>query len=167
MRGLNTWKKASRDVFNLPWRKYRLPLPALLDGQYPIVLTHSDLNEIDILVNPDSGEITGVVDWPGASFLPFGFTLYVLENALGGMGPKGWEWFDDADNLRVAFWVLFREKTGLSEAQIEPIMVAARAGILLRYGTAYNSGFEGMIGTRDPDDEDYRCLDALLRVTII
>ncbi len=65
-----------------------------------MVLTHSDLNEMNILVNPDSGEITGVVDWTGASILPFGFTLYALENALGSMGAGGWEWFDGVDDLR-------------------------------------------------------------------
>ncbi len=37
-------------------------LPALLDGRYPAVLTHGDLNEMNILVDPDSGKITGVVD---------------------------------------------------------------------------------------------------------
>ncbi|KAF1950266.1 hypothetical protein CC80DRAFT_456045 [Byssothecium circinans] len=58
-------------------------LPALLDGCYPVVLTHGDFNEVNILVDPDSGEITGVVDWPDASILPFGFALYALENALG------------------------------------------------------------------------------------
>lgn len=78
-------------------------LPALLDGCYPLVLTHSDLNEMNILVDPDSGEITGVVDWPNASILPFGFTLYALESALGSMGSSGWQWFDNVHDLRDAF----------------------------------------------------------------
>lgn len=41
---------------------------------YPVVLAHGDLNEMNILVDPDIGGITGVVDWPGASnylALPF------------------------------------------------------------------------------------------------
>ena len=71
-------------------------LPALLDGCYPVVLTHSDLNEMNILVNPESGEITGVVDWSDVSILPFGFTLYALESTLGSMGSRGWKWFDAA-----------------------------------------------------------------------
>jgi Ser/Thr protein kinase RdoA (MazF antagonist) len=137
-------------------------LPALLDGYYPMVLTHSDLNEMNILVNPDSGEITGVVDWPGASILPFGFTLYALENALGSMGSNGWKWFDNVDDLRDTFWKAFREQTGMSKPQTRLINLAGKAGILIRYGTAYNSGFAGMIGVRDSNAEDFRYLDALL-----
>ncbi|KAJ2986957.1 hypothetical protein NUW58_g4778 [Xylaria curta] len=137
-------------------------LPALLDGCYPVVLTHSDLNEMNILVDPCSGKITGVVDWPGASIQPFGFTLYALENALGSMGSNGWKWFDNVDDLRSAFWRTFREQTGLSKPQTRLIELAGKAGILIRYGTAYDSGFPGMIGVRDPNIEDFRYLDALL-----
>ncbi|KAI0008979.1 hypothetical protein F4779DRAFT_584664 [Xylariaceae sp. FL0662B] len=140
----------------------RAALPALLDGCYPVVLTHSDLNEMNILVDPHSGRITGVVDWPDASIQPFGFTLYALENALGSMGPNGWKWFNDVDDLRSAFWSAFLEKTGVSESQTRLIKLAGKAGILIRYGTAYDSGFPGMIGVRDPNDEDFRYLDALL-----
>ncbi|CAJ2508469.1 Uu.00g134950.m01.CDS01 [Anthostomella pinea] len=137
-------------------------LPALLDGRYPVVLTHSDLNEMNIMVDPCSGNITGVVDWPGASIQPFGFTLYALENALGRMGSDGWKWFDNVDDLKDAFWRAFEERTGLSEPQTRLVKLAGKAGILIRYGTAYNSGFSGMIGVRDPNTEDFRYLDALL-----
>ena len=43
---------------------------------------------MNILVDPASGNMTGVVDWARVSFLPFGFSLYVLEHALGGMSAK-------------------------------------------------------------------------------
>jgi len=36
--------------------------------EHPVVLTHGDLNEMNILVDPASGRITGVVDWAEASF---------------------------------------------------------------------------------------------------
>ncbi|KAK4194848.1 hypothetical protein QBC40DRAFT_343881 [Triangularia verruculosa] len=140
----------------------RALLPALLDGNYPLVLTHSDLNEMNILVNPDTGEITGVIDWADASIQPFGFTLYALENALGNMSSGGWKWFDNADELRDAFWKDFVEKTGVSESETRLIKLAAKAGILIRYGTAYDAGLPGMIGVRDPSSEDDRYLDALL-----
>lgn len=141
----------------------RAALPALLDGCCPVVLTHSDLNEMNTLVDPGSGAITGVVDWAGAGMLPFGFALYALENALGSMGPGGWEWFDDVDRLRGAFWGAFGEQTGLSEARTRLVELAGKAGILIRYGTAYDSGFSGMIGVRDPNDAEHvRYLDALL-----
>lgn len=137
-------------------------LPALLNGCYPVVLTHSDLSEMNILVGPSSGKITGVVDWPGASILLFDLTLYALEKALGNMSSDGWKWFDNADDLRRAFWRSFREHTGLSEPQTTLIKLAGKAGILIRYGTTYDSGFPGMIGVRDPNAEEFRYLDGLL-----
>ncbi|PHH49073.1 hypothetical protein CFIMG_007158RA [Ceratocystis fimbriata CBS 114723] len=137
-------------------------LSALLNEHYPLVLTHSDLNEMNILVEADSGVITAIVDWAGASILPFGFTLYALENALGSMDAEGWTWFDDVDDLRGAFWSVFLEQTGLSEPQTELIKLAGKAGILIRYGTTYDSGFSGMIGVRDPNHDELRYLDALL-----
>jgi Ser/Thr protein kinase RdoA (MazF antagonist) len=136
-------------------------LPMLLDGRYPLVPTHGDLNEMNILVNPGSGEITGVVDWSDASIQPFGFTLYALENILGSMGSGGWKWFNNANDLRNSFWTAFREQTGLLEDQISLIKLAGKAGILIRYGTAHDSGFSGMIGVRDPNsgtsDTSTRC----------
>lgn len=117
---------------------------------------------MNILVDPHTGHITGVVDWCDASIQPFGFALYALENALGSMGPKGWKWFDDAEDLREAFWRAFREQTGLTEHQERTVRLAGRAGILIRYGTAYDSGFSGIPGVRDPNSEDFGYLDALL-----
>ncbi|KAK4227128.1 hypothetical protein QBC38DRAFT_199497 [Podospora fimiseda] len=137
-------------------------LPALIDGNYPLILTHSDLNEMNILVNLDTGEITGVIDWADASILPFGFTLYALENVLGCMNSGGWKWFDNAEELRDAFWKDFVHKTGVSESEMRLIELAAKAGILIRCGTPYDARFPGMIGTRDPSTEEYRYLDALL-----
>lgn len=137
-------------------------LPSLLDGGYPVVLIHADLNEMNILINPNNGEITGIVDWSSASIQPFGFSLYALENALGDMRADGWTWHDDADELRVAFWKVFRERTGLSEPQLKLPQLAGKAGILIRYGIAYDVGFSGLIGVRDPKMEDFRHLDALL-----
>ncbi|KAK4142406.1 uncharacterized protein C8A04DRAFT_38353 [Dichotomopilus funicola] len=38
-------------------------LPALFSEDYPLVLTHSDFSERNILANPTTGEITGIIDW--------------------------------------------------------------------------------------------------------
>jgi Phosphotransferase enzyme family len=137
-------------------------LPQLLTGDYPVVVTHSDLNEMNILVDTNSGGITGVVDWTGASIQPFGFTLYALKNALGSMGRYGWEWFGNAKYLRDEFWRAFRQLAGVSSSQMALIRLAGRAGILIRYGTAYDSSFAGMVGVRDPSSDDFAYLDALL-----
>ena len=71
-------------------------------------------------------------------------------------------WFDNAEDLRDTFRTAFKEQTGLSESQTRLIKLAGKAGILIRYGTAYDSGLTGMIGVRDPNMEDFRYLDALL-----
>ncbi|KAL8370291.1 hypothetical protein RB595_000599 [Gaeumannomyces hyphopodioides] len=137
-------------------------LPVLLDGRYPVVLTHSDLNGTNILVSPSSGEITGVVDWPGNSALPFGFSLYALENVLGSMNYDGWTWHDDAVEMRQVIWDSLVEEAGLLAAQCHLAKQTAKAGVLVRYSTPDNC-FAGMIGTGDPSgDGDFRYLDALV-----
>lgn len=138
-------------------------LPKLRAGELPIVLTHGDLNEMNILADPASGEVTGVVDWAEASFQPFGFALYALDNCLGSMGPEGWKFFDNADYLRGEFWSTFGELAGgLSEETLETVRLARVAGLLVRYGTPYNSGLSGMIGVRGSGDGSLQYLDALL-----
>ncbi|KAB5585648.1 hypothetical protein GE09DRAFT_1210248 [Coniochaeta sp. 2T2.1] len=140
------------EMDRLPGENYIIARPSLTRGKR--------LNTVRSLA---SGEITGVVDWPGASIQPFGSALYALENALGSMTSAGWKWFDNADDLRDTFWRAFREQTGLSEPQTRLIKLEGKAGILIRYGTAYDSGFPGMIGVRDSNAEgDFRYLDALL-----
>jgi len=44
---------------------------------------------INILVNPDSGHITGVVDWTDTIIKPFGMALWGLESVLDYSGPNG------------------------------------------------------------------------------
>ncbi|KAH6630543.1 hypothetical protein B0J18DRAFT_421463 [Chaetomium sp. MPI-SDFR-AT-0129] len=133
-------------------------LPLLRSGDHPVVLTHGDLNEMNILADPLTGKITGVVDWAEASFQPFGFALYSLDNCLGNMGPDGWEYFDNADQLRKGFWDTFEKLVGrLSESVMESIRLARVAGLFIRYGIAYEERSGGMVGNRD---ESY--LDALL-----
>lgn len=135
----------------------------LRSGEHPVVLTHGDLNEMNILVDPVSGKITGVVDWAEASFQPFGFALYALDNALGSMGPNGWEYFNNACYLRDGFWSTFSKLVGgLSESRMESIRLARVAGLLIRYGTAYDRGFGEVVGVRDPSGASLRYLDALL-----
>ncbi|OAA54525.1 Protein kinase-like domain protein [Niveomyces insectorum RCEF 264] len=133
------------------------------DDSYPVVLTHADLNEMNILIDPSSGDITGIVDWSEASMQPFGFALYALDNALGTMSNDGWRWYDHAEAMRESFWDVFQAEIGsLSASQLELVKLAETAGILIRYGTAYDSGFSGLVGVRDTNGDDFGFLDALL-----
>lgn len=103
----------------------------LRSGAHPVVLTHNDMNT---LVDPTTGKITGVVDWAEANFQPFGFSLYALDNCLGNMGAEGWKYFDHADYLRDQFWRAFDSLTGgLPEPVMESILLARVAGLFIRY----------------------------------
>ncbi|KAG8166549.1 hypothetical protein KVR01_002238 [Diaporthe batatas] len=85
--------------FGPAFDEVREQLPALASGDFPMALTHSDLNELNILVDGGSGIITGIVDWNDAGIQPFGLTLYALEKFIGSMGRDGWVYLDNADAL--------------------------------------------------------------------
>lgn len=48
---------------------------------------------MNILVDPNIGHITCVVDWADATIEPFGMALWGLESVLGCSGPNGWSYF--------------------------------------------------------------------------
>ncbi|KAK3366670.1 hypothetical protein B0T24DRAFT_508791, partial [Lasiosphaeria ovina] len=54
------------------------------------VLNHGDLCEMNIPADPKTGRLTGVIDWESACTLPFGMSLWGLENSLGWMDSAGW-----------------------------------------------------------------------------
>ncbi|KAK4442018.1 hypothetical protein QBC34DRAFT_453348 [Podospora aff. communis PSN243] len=140
-----------RDKFNLLARslppqfalnlgKVLQALPALF-GRLPLVLTHGDLCEMNILINPTTGSITGIVDWAEARVLPFGFSLYGLENILGCMDSKGWRYYDNHGELEGLFWHAFSEGVGgsgsgggLSADSLQLMRLARMAGFFYRYG---------------------------------
>ncbi|KAH6616010.1 hypothetical protein B0J18DRAFT_451939 [Chaetomium sp. MPI-SDFR-AT-0129] len=132
-------------------------MPTFVSGDFPLVLTHSDLTELNILVDGDTGIITGVVDWVDAAVQPFGLTLYALDKFIGGMGPSGWVYFDNANALRSVFWTAFAEYAGIvSNSQMRSIEVARKAGYLLRYGTYYDSNYKGVVGVEQMSVERRR-----------
>ncbi|OAA62664.1 Protein kinase-like domain protein [Niveomyces insectorum RCEF 264] len=139
-------------------------LPTLVSGDFPLVLTHSDLNELNILVDGSSGAITGVIDWADAGIQPFGLTLYVLEKFIGSMGSDGWVYLDNAGALREEFWRAFTHYAGqVSDSHMKAIQVARKAGYLLRYGTFYSREHKGAVGIETMSTEKRRLyLEAIL-----
>lgn len=69
--------------------RVRKELPSVFSGAFPFVLNHGDFNEVNLLINSKTGNVTGVIDWAEASVLPFGFSLYGLENIFGSMSADG------------------------------------------------------------------------------
>lgn len=122
-----------------------------LDGimQLPWVLTHDDLSDMNILVDSDTGHITGVVDWADAIVRPFGVALWGLESMLGRSGPGGWLWLsDELPRHRQLFYRTFWEEVGgLSDEQCQSIERARILGILFRYGFTWENG--AMVPTND------------------
>jgi Ser/Thr protein kinase RdoA (MazF antagonist) len=53
-------------------------LPLLFLNEHPQVLTHGDFSKTNVLVNPDTYEVTGIADWSLAAVQPFGIELDCL-----------------------------------------------------------------------------------------
>lgn len=48
----------------------------------PIVLAHKDFGDFNILVDPETCHLLGVIDWAEATLEPFGINLYATENLM-------------------------------------------------------------------------------------
>ena len=116
-------------------------LPLLFTSTYPLVLNHDDLCEMNISVDPNTGHITGVVDWADARVLPFGISLWGFENMLGYMDSDGWHYYTNHCELESLFWQTFEVAIGgVSEPDRQAIRVARMAGFFLHYGFVWEDG---------------------------
>lgn len=136
-------------------------LPSLCSGDLPLVLTHNDLNTMNILVDGCSGNITGIVDWVDAGIQPFGLSLYALDNFVGSMGPGGWRYSDNADLLRDEFWGTFTQHAGPTHSQMKSMKVARKAGYFLRHGTIY-TGEDGQVEVGARIEQERLFLEAIV-----
>ena len=106
-----------------------------------------------MMVNGD-GNIIGIVDWVDTRVLPFGISLYGLENVLGHMDSEGWHYCHNHFQLRALFWETFKAEVGeISETEMEGIMVARMAGLFMRYGFSWD-------GTKQTPNKTDPYLDA-------
>ncbi|KAI1346789.1 hypothetical protein F5Y01DRAFT_308014 [Xylaria sp. FL0043] len=110
-------------------------LPLLFSDKRPFVLSHQDLCEMNILIHPDTGSISGIVDWAEARLLPFGFSLWGFEYILGYMSSEGWHYYYDRHELEWIFWqTLQAEARAMTNDDLQLISVARMAGLFCRYG---------------------------------
>ncbi|KAI1909215.1 hypothetical protein LOZ65_006560 [Ophidiomyces ophidiicola] len=115
-------------------------LPSLFSPAFHFALSHGDLNPMNILVNPQTGNVTGVVDWAEAKILPFGFALYGLENFFGWMNSEGWHYYDHHYELENLFWGTFREEArNFSDAEFVLVRAARMAGFFYHYGFTFDA----------------------------
>ncbi|KAJ5741046.1 hypothetical protein N7493_000918 [Penicillium malachiteum] len=128
----------SRFALNL--EMVRKELPSLFSKSLPFVLSHGDLNMMNLLVNPQTGNITGIVDWAESRILPFGFVLYGLENLLGRMDSEGWHYYDHHHELESLFWHTFRDEAhDFSDADFHFVRAARMAGLFYHYGFTFDT----------------------------
>lgn len=118
-------------------------LPALFALDYPQVLTHGDLSRTNILVDEDTYEITGIVDWSLATILPFGMEIDSMFLTTGYMNRSGWHDYACCGRLREVFWGEFFSAIGVENVRQrdnirEMAERAARIGAILRYAFQRN-----------------------------
>ncbi|KID63586.1 Protein kinase-like domain protein, partial [Metarhizium brunneum ARSEF 3297] len=138
-------RSSSLSIFETPsWWELERSLPALFARHYPQVLTHGDLSRTNILVDEDTYEITGIVDWSLASILPFGMDLDCLFLTTGYMDRHGWHDYACRSRLHEAFWTEFwsasQVRDDVRQYKIrETAERVAKIGAILRYAFQRNA----------------------------
>ncbi|KAK7909101.1 hypothetical protein PG985_014979 [Apiospora marii] len=89
----------------------------LFSKEYPQVLNHMDLSETNVLVDPESFAITGIIDWSLGAVKPFGYELCAPRRMSGVMSGAGWHDYCSREVSDSAFWDEFWHATGIKEDQ--------------------------------------------------
>jgi hypothetical protein len=115
--------------------------------QLPWVLTHEDLSSMNLLLDPDTGNLRGVVDWADAAIWPFGIALWGLESILGYDSLDGWTWLDDKFcSCRKVFSMSLQTALHLPSSDFVTTEKARKLGLLLRYGFIWEDGHPVLTG---------------------
>ncbi|KAI1828178.1 hypothetical protein F4861DRAFT_535152 [Xylaria intraflava] len=135
----------------------------------PWVCTHGDFIAANIMVNPHSGKLTGLLDWAEAEWLPFGIGIYGLEELLGEDGQNGqFVYHTDAGRLRNIFWnqlMLSIPELGRKPRELALVRKAQRLGVLLWHGIAFDDGKLNRVVEEGRDDLEIRKLDLFFSQT--
>lgn len=138
---------------------------------YPVVLNHGDLIPSNILVNKETWEITGLVDWAEAEHLPFGTCFYGLEHLLGFLQPSRQQsggstfvYFDDAPQLREQFWTTLSRLVPELENRLEEVGLMRDIGVFLWHGYAWDEGAIDRVVDEVNDGDELVKLRAFLSV---
>ncbi|KAJ6102044.1 hypothetical protein N7486_004471 [Penicillium sp. IBT 16267x] len=131
---LKTLANALPERFRPQLNEVRDQLPLIFAPDYPQVLNHTDLLEMNIYVNPSTGAITGIVDWHDATVGPFGLSFWGLETLLGTLGLDGWHFYARHLDLRRTFWNTLYSNMDITECQKQAVKVGRIVGIFQAYG---------------------------------
>jgi aminoglycoside phosphotransferase (APT) family kinase protein len=139
---------------------------------YPVVLNHGDLIPSNMLVNEDTCNITGLVDWAEAEFLPFGTCLYGLEHLLGTLvsaprdGRTSWvyRYSSGAQELRDLFYNTLTSLVPELKHRQEELWLMRDIGVFLWHGYAWDDGAIDRVVDEANDGEELAKLRAMLSV---
>ncbi|EHK41126.1 hypothetical protein TRIATDRAFT_321380 [Trichoderma atroviride IMI 206040] len=135
-------------------------------------LTHGDLLPGNMMVDAETGHLTGLIDWAEAEWLPFGMALYGVEEVLGEDRPcseGGFRYFDDHEELRRVFWdefLSFIGRDGIMDHHrlglLREAGAARKLGILLWRGIAFDDGKMDRVVEVGRDDSEIQKLRLFL-----
>lgn len=135
----------------------------------PIALNHGDVLPSNIMVDPVTFTLVGLVDWAEAEHLPFGTCLYGLENFLGYMSRpssryREFVYYDRAPEVRLHFWRELRSliPTLQRSDHRDAIILAKKIGTLLWYGFAWDNGAIDRVVNDQDDRDELAYLEAFL-----
>jgi hypothetical protein len=127
------------------------------------VLNHGDLIPSNILVEEDTWNITGLVDWAEAEYLPFGTCLYGLENLLGySSDAGGYVYYENEGYLRRVFWECLFDAVPELKSREGDVRAIRDVGVLLWYGIAWDDGAIDRVVNEFEDGGEVACLRAFL-----
>lgn len=109
----------------------------------PIVLAHKDFGDFNMLVDPDTCHLLGVIDWAESELQPFGINLYAVEKLMSKFHLRnGASRYPDYDTLYDTFWQTLQVEIGadLSDATVGTMRSANLLRFLLEHGFYWPSG---------------------------
>lgn len=138
---------------------------------YPVVLNHGDLIPSNILVDKETWEITGLVDWAEAEWMPFGTCLYGLEHLLGYLRLPSQDqdeptfiYYDHAAQLRELFYDTLLECIPELRDRQKELLLMRDIGVFLWHGYAWDEGAIDRVVDGVNDGEELAKLRAFLSV---
>lgn len=155
---------------SLPMRFRRIASSILDDiskiEALPWVFTHGDFLAANVMVSPYSGELTGLLDWAEAEWLPFGVGMYGLEELLGEDDRDGrFVYYPEARHLRNIFWkqlALAIPELGSDAQSTALVKRAQQLGVLLWHGIAFDDGSLNRVVEEGKDDREIQKLAVFL-----
>jgi hypothetical protein len=111
----------------------------------PVVLAHKDFGDFNILVDPDTCHLLGVIDWAEGKLEPFGVNLYAVEKLMTKFHLRnGASRYPGYNILLDTFWQTLRAETSpdLGDTTVDAIRSAILLGFLLEY--EFTSRFANM-----------------------